>query len=353
MNFIDPNVLRLTSDGSSALARSVAGETLSLTRIGIGDGVEQSSGGDGSGEIIGGGIFFPTDPTTPIPITGMVHERVSVDIETSKREGNTLVVSGSIPFPSETHGGAQNQAPFPWVETGLFGKFGEEAEILVAYCKDENGETLDLDSDAVEREIYISMVFDADANIKITLFPRSEIDWEKVSGKPEKFTPADHQHSVSDIASGVLPMGRGGLGVGPSSFAHGDILYASKPPLTGATPMKVQGVSPAELRKRIGALGALPVQILELLASDWEGTGPWTQSMGFIKEGVDSDIEVAGAVARITPILPADAAARALYEEAYRCLDAEVTCTGNYYTFTCSKAKPTIDFDVRLEGYLP
>ena len=53
------------------------------------------------------------------------------------------------------------------------------------------------------------------------------IPWGDLNSVPSTFPPSAHTHDATDITSGTLPVARGGTGLSGSSFAVGDILYAS------------------------------------------------------------------------------------------------------------------------------
>jgi len=68
--------------------------------------------------------------------------------------------------------------------------------------------------------------------------------WANLTGVPSSFPPENHEHSASDITSGVLPVPRGGTGA--STLAQGGFLLGN-----GANPVQV--LAPADALAAIGA----------------------------------------------------------------------------------------------------
>lgn len=125
-----------------------------------------------------------------------------------------------------------------------------------------------------------------------------------------------HTHAATDIASGTLPIARGG---------------------TGAT-------TAAAARTALGAAGVVGPTTVTLTSSLWIGGGPWVQT------ATVSGVTATDYHLHVYPVSVADAAARKLYEKAYGCLDVEAESVRNGVKFTCRTAKPATNFQVIIEG---
>lgn len=156
--------MTMTDHGKLLIARSVAQEQLNFTRMAMGDGQIANSGS------------MPS-------MTALIHERVSVSIDKSVRDGNVITVSGPVHVPANTEA-------FRWREVGLFGKIGAEPEKLIAIAyKGEAGEMVAPD-DGEERSIHVSVEVDAAANVTVTLVPRETVDWDQINDPPVICRPA-------------------------------------------------------------------------------------------------------------------------------------------------------------------
>lgn len=373
----------LTDQGAQLMARAVAGEKATFTRLIMGDGQLANIGG------IRG-------------LTALIHERVSVPITKTTRKNNDLTLAGEVTIPTDA-------GPFRWRELGVLGRIGTEPEALVGYLyKGETGEMVD-PAETVERSIYITVQVDAAADVTVTLVPRATVEWDQITdkpdayppsnhnhawgeitgkpgtfqpsahnhtwssitGKPSAFQPATHTHSYLPLAGGTLT---GNLRIysGDNDTVHklnlgdGEYVYISEPEddvmeihakevrFTGcgdasASPLAlIQGgtgaTTAAGARANIGAVASFGPVTVTLYASSWSGSGPWTQTVSL------GGVTASDSHLHVYPVDVSDKAARKLYEKAYACLAAQAESVAGGIKFTCRDDKPTTNFHVMVEG---
>lgn len=159
--------MQMTDAGNQLLARALVGETLTFTRIAVGDGTLTSQG-----QIAG--------------LSGLIHQIVSIPATTKQRKGNTVTLRGEMVIPSGVNS-------FRWREQGLFAKIGNETEVLYAYINFlEDGEIIK-PSDGAERAISVSVSVGDAPNVTVTLTPMAQV--EVAVGPAEQ---------IDDISAGLL-----------------------------------------------------------------------------------------------------------------------------------------------------
>ena len=200
------NVPVITETGMTLLLRAAGGETITLTKMQAGSGVLE-------------------DGETPKTMTGLKNA-VLTNITITQAEGTEddgyIMVTGS--FDNQT----DVQSDFRWTELGVIAEDSQGNEYLYAYAYDD--EYADLikagSSDVVaEQTVSVILAIGDSENITVYVLPHetyataAEFNAHLDATNPHSVTyaqtgaaAATHTHSASDIASGTLPIARGGTG---------------------------------------------------------------------------------------------------------------------------------------------
>ncbi len=263
--------LQTTPTGMNMIVRSLYEDDITFTRIVLGDG----------------------KPKDLDNVTALASQKLSIGIKSAEAKTDYMLLTGEMTSSDIT-------VSFYGKELGVYAKDSSGTEQLYAY------RYCDTDADyypAAEsgRTLELTM------SIVVQLGNAKNVTAILIEG--DAYAKAVHQHSASDITSGVLPISHGGTG---SATVYG-----------------------SELTK---------VRSLKLSSGGWSYSTPYTQT-------VAADWITANHAPVISCGLPDTISADNVkkMKKAYGFIDRAVTGSGSI-TFYCYRDRPSADINVYVKG---
>lgn len=304
--------MTLTNAGQALQTKVLAGETLTFTRIALGDG--QLNG-------------------QPIsPLTALISQRASVEVD-SVRVVNTSTAQAAGFFSNE-----DISTGFWWRETGLFAQDPDVGEILYGYTNagDAGDYIPTVEDTRIEKYIYCSIAVANADTVNITI-PSSDT-----------YIPMSQKGAAGGVATldsgGKVPMeqlpagqnsGLATLGA-DGKLSDGQVPSAEKVSYTNASQPTVSNVKQAldALKDGLDSGTITPVQ-LTASASGWAGSPP------------SQSLTVAGMTADSLYWVGLNSTATYAQRDAARKAVLAPTAQGtNSLTLTCDGVTPTVDLPI-------